>query len=390
MTAARCSSGMTATSCRSPPRKATPKPAPAITEPATNAALESAAAARTISIVPAASAIEPTAAPIQGPSGGRPTARARRPTRARRSRPMPATTLVVWNSCADRVGAEREEQAADRPGRDHGQAGQEERVADPGRDARALRGQPQGRARADRLGHPVGAGEGRGEQDQQQRIGEHSRRAADLDEDDETRMPRPRPVALATPLVRPTLAGSRRACRSSRAALAALSAAPVARPWMPRATNSHAGPSAAMKSTDEVISAAQCRQQHRPPADLVGHPPGEQQGCQHTEGVGGEDQGQGQRGEVPEDGVRVVQRRGHHRGEQAQADHCGDEPVGDPIRQGAPGLPGLPPTAHPVPSTSGLDLVLVDECARPSELSAAERGSTSTIPSWFGERTFES
>ena len=67
-------------------------------------------------------------------------------------------------------------------------------------------------------------------------------------------IPRPMPPALATPLVRPTDPGSRRGCRSSSAAAAALSARPVARPWMPRATNSHAVESASANNTLVAIS----------------------------------------------------------------------------------------------------------------------------------------
>ena len=53
-------------------------------------------------------------------------------------------------------------------------------------------------------------------------------------------MPRAMPAALTTALVIPTPVASWFGLRSSIAALAALKAAPVANPWRPRATNSHA------------------------------------------------------------------------------------------------------------------------------------------------------
>ena len=63
------------------------------------------------------------------------------------------------------------------------------------------------------------------------------------------------PLAAAVAVVSPTPAGSRFGCRSSRAALAALKAAPVARPCTPRATNSQAAEPATMNSTLDAISA---------------------------------------------------------------------------------------------------------------------------------------
>ena len=57
-------------------------------------------------------------------------------------------------------------------------------------------------------------------------------------------MPSPKPPAVAVAFARATPAGSRRGWRSSRLALAALKAAPVASPWRPRAANSQAAESA--------------------------------------------------------------------------------------------------------------------------------------------------
>ena len=121
--------------------------------------------------------------------------------------------------------------------------------------------------------------------------------------------------------VRPTPAGSRRGCRSSSAALAALSAAPVARPWRPRATNSQATESARMKRTVDAIStpSAASRTGRRPTSSET--PPGEQQRGEDAERVGRVDEGQRQRREVPELAVGAIERRRRERREQAQADH---------------------------------------------------------------------
>jgi hypothetical protein len=78
--------------------------------------------------------------------------------------------------------------------------------------------------------------------------------------EDETSMPSPMPPAAAVALVSPTPAGSRRGCRSRRAALAALKAAPVASPWMQRATNKQAAESASKnKSVCPSVAAAYWR-----------------------------------------------------------------------------------------------------------------------------------
>ena len=69
-------------------------------------------------------------------------------------------------------------------------------------------------------------------------------------------MPRPIPAVAAVPLASPAAAGSRRGCRSSSAALAALSAAPVKTPWIARAAKSQAAESATMNRTVAAISPA--------------------------------------------------------------------------------------------------------------------------------------
>ena len=104
MTSARCWGGITALSVRRPPRNATPKPAPPISEPTQNSAGVSVPAARTIAIMPVASASEPPAAPAQG--AVRPNAScAAAPAPARAKTPSPATRwLSVWKRLADSAG----------------------------------------------------------------------------------------------------------------------------------------------------------------------------------------------------------------------------------------------------------------------------------------------
>ena len=151
-------------------------------------------------------------------------------------------------------------------------------------------------------------------------------------------MPRPIPAVAAAPLVSPTPAGSRRGCRSSSAALAALSAAPVARPWTARAANSQTVESASSEQDGCGDQPAKRDEQDRPAADVVGHAPDEQQAGQHPEGVGRVDQGQRQRREVPQHAVGVIQRRRRDRREQAEPDHARNKRVRDPARQDAPPL----------------------------------------------------
>ena len=86
---------------------------------------------------------------------------------------------------------------------------------------------------------------------------------------------------------------------------------------------------------------AQRGEQDRPAADLVGDASGEQQGCEHAEGVGRVDQRQRQRREVPERAVGAVERRGCDRREQAEADHGGGERVGQLARAACAGVDGV-------------------------------------------------
>jgi hypothetical protein len=60
-------------------------------------------------------------------------------------------------------------------------------------------------------------------------------------------------------------------------------------------------------------------EQDRPAADIVGDATGEQQRREDAEGVGRVDQRQGQGREMPEDAVGAIERRGRHRGEEAEA-----------------------------------------------------------------------
>jgi hypothetical protein len=91
--------------------------------------------------------------------------------------------------------------------------------------------------------------------------------------------------------------------------------------------------SATMNSTLDAISAprAVSRTGQRP--DIVGDATGEQQRREDAEGVGRVDQRQGQGREVPEDAVGAIERRGRHRGEEAEADHQRRDGVADPRRQ---------------------------------------------------------
>src|SRR5690348_10863577 len=112
-----------------------------------------------------------------------------------------------------KCGAEREEQTTDRPGRQDGESGEEEGAANDIQYAPA-------KAAANRTSRTTN-GRTRGAEPSCTR-------------DDETRAPRPMPLVLTTPVASATPAGSRRGCRSRSAALAALTAAPVAKPWSPR------------------------------------------------------------------------------------------------------------------------------------------------------------
>ena len=143
MTAARCSFGITATSARRPPRNATPKPAPPRIEPARYACPSRAPTATTISAIPAASAIEPALAPSHG---------AVRPEQQLSAAAAPASAddsdarhdhVRRAEQMRRELGAEREEQAADRPGGDHRQAGQQERAPAGRRDRWPLERQPE-------------------------------------------------------------------------------------------------------------------------------------------------------------------------------------------------------------------------------------------------------
>ena len=69
-------------------------------------------------------------------------------------------------------------------------------------------------------------------------------------------------------------------------------------------------------------------EQHRPAADLVGDPAGEEQRREHAEGVGGVDQRERERREAPELAVGLVERRRRDRREQAEPDHGRGEGVG--------------------------------------------------------------
>src|SRR6266496_966863 len=125
----------------------------------------------TIRTIPAASAMEPALAPIQGA------------LRPRRSCETAADAQGHDADCGDddvcRVEemrreprAKRKEEAADRPGGHDREPCEEEGPTSDARDARTLRGQAEAAALGDGLGHPVRAGEGEREQDEQDDVGE--------------------------------------------------------------------------------------------------------------------------------------------------------------------------------------------------------------------------
>ena len=173
-----------------------------------------------------------------------------------------------------------------------------------------------------RLRHPVDAGEGDREQAEAGRDTEGRAARCRAGRATRTRARRARCRSPPqTPFARPTAAGSRRGCRSSSAALAALSAAPVARPWSPRATNSQVTESANAKATVDAIStpSATSSTGRRPTSSETR--PASEQGREHAERVGRVDQRQRQRREVPPLRVDVIERRRRQRREQPEADH---------------------------------------------------------------------
>ena len=226
--------------------------------------------------------------------------------------------------------AERDEQAADRPARDHGQRGKEERAPDDRRDARALRrelhaagrlrrarasaARRRRRSRRARAARRTGARAARG----------RARRAAR----------RCRCRGPCRRRWRRRWSGRPRrgcgvGCRSSSAALAAPSARPVARPWMPRATNSQTVESASMNRTLVAISVpSEASSTGRRPISSESAA-GEQQRGQHAERVRRVDQRQHDRREAPELAVGAVEGRRSAGREQREADHRRDVRVGD-------------------------------------------------------------
>ena len=207
-------------------------------------------------------------------------------------------------------------------------------MADARGHTRALRGQPEGRALAHRLRHPECAGQGRAEQDQQRHVGQCPGGRARLDQDRGNQDAQPEAGAAGHGVgqagahrvparVQVQQGGAGRAQRGTRGQ--ALDAAGDEQP---------PGCVGRDEQRGRDHQRRQRHQQHGPPAGLVGDPAGQQQGGQHAEGVGRVHQGQREGREVPGQGVRVVQRRGNDRGEQAQADHRGGVPVRDALRQG--------------------------------------------------------
>src|SRR3954453_22149913 len=163
MTCARWVGGIAADSARRPPRNASPKPAPATTEPVQYSAGEPSEAEKTMRIVPSASANEPAEAASQ--AGVRPNAScAAAPEPASANTLSPATMwLPVWNSVAASVGpSDRNSPPIDHDDTTPRAARKNGRRATAGMLGRCggSRGRRRGGAGA---GDPRGPGRGRGE-----------------------------------------------------------------------------------------------------------------------------------------------------------------------------------------------------------------------------------
>ena len=288
-----------------PPRKATPKPAPPTTEPARNTPRSSRWPPRsrsrpylrrarsnpprrrpTAALRPNTSweiAAAPASATRRARDDGRsssirgpPTAAARARRTARRS-----TTTTARPSAARRNGRGR-----------------------PRRNARALEGQTEAAASSTGSGIQYAPTNATANRHEQHDVREHARRRPSWtsDDGDEHAEPEPGGAMRRRSSDRPAPDRGAGGGRAS-AALAALSAAPVASPWRPRATKSQATESATAEEHRRDHERPERDEQDRPPADLVGGAPGEQQCREHAERIGRVDERQRQRREMPQ--IRV-------------------------------------------------------------------------------------
>ena len=238
--------------------------------------------------------------------------------------------------------AERDEQPADRPDRDHGQRGQQERAPDRRRGRSGAAGSAgRGRWRVTGSGIRSAPEKAIAKRTNSTTYGSTRGAGASSTSSAETSDAQAHPAGADDAVGQPDRGRVAGGCRSSSAALAAPSARPVARPWMPRATNSHATESASMNRTLVAISVAERAQQHGPAADLVRQPAGEQQRGEDAEGVRRVDQRQHERREAPELAVGAVERGRSAGREQSETDHRRDMRVGDTGRQRAAIGPGF-------------------------------------------------
>ena len=223
---------------------------------------------------------------------------------------------------------EREEQAADRPRRDHGERGEQERAPHDRRHARPLRCQARAPAAPfDRLGHPQRARERDREEDQQQHVRQHARRRQQLDDrsahqyaqphargaHDTVGQPDPRRIAPRVQVEQRGTCGAEREPRGQPLH--------AARGEQPRdGVGDH-------EEERRGHQRSQRDEQHRPPPDLVRHAAGEQERGEHAERVGRVDEREHRRREAPQLAIRRVERRRRAGREQRQADHGRHERV---------------------------------------------------------------
>ena len=231
--------------------------------------------------------------------------------------------------------AEREEQATDRPRRDDGERGQEERPPHLPGHARPLRRQPHPPARADRLGHRQRPDECDREQREQHDVREHARRREQLDRGGGHEHSEPEPAG-AHHAVREA-DGRRVAAWVQVEHRGARSAEREARrePLQPAR---HEQPDDRVGEHEDDAGhhqAAERDEQDGPAADLVGQAAGEDQAREHAERVRAVDEREDERGEAPELAVDPVERRRRDRREQRETHDGGHERVGERRRERA-------------------------------------------------------
>ena len=311
--------GIAATSARRPPRNATPKPMPPRIEPARYSGArvgrgrgdDQQHAGRERDR--AGAGADPRRRAAEAAAARPPPSRPARRRRCRRR-----STLVVSKSVRRELRAEREEEAADRPRREHARA---RRAGTARRTAAGTLGRcgvsRKRRPVADRLGHQSAPAKAIANSTNSTTYGRTRGAVAELDErrrDEHAEAD----AARAGDAVGEADAGrvAARVQVEQRRAGGAQRGARSRGPGAPRATKSQAAESASMNSDGRRHQRAERDEQHRPAPDVVGDAPGEQQRGEHAERVGRVDQRQGERREVPELAVGAVERRRRDRREQ--------------------------------------------------------------------------